>query len=407
MPIFTYKAVHQSSVGAGGEGVTGMLTADTPRQARDLLRARGLTIQEINAQTLMIGTDLRWLRLPGRRYQAKSGVFISELSTLLGAGIPLLDTLDTVLKQHHGGFHTAILQLRDKVAAGSSLADAMREQPRIFDELTITITEVGESSGTLETVLEQLSVFKDRSQQFKGRVANALIYPCIVLMLGVVVSLFLMTFVLPNMLNSLVEADRQLPMITRIVKALSDFLIYRWWLLLAAAAAGAMLLGTASRSHRGRYFWHRLQLRLPVVGMMIRKQAIARVSMVISTLMRSGVVFERSIQIAQRTTHNLVLRRALRQCEAAVNAGRDIADGLEDTGAFPPTVLQIFSVGQHSGKLESMLDRLAHDYDQQVALSSQRLGAVLEPFLILIMVFMVGAILFATILPILESANVF
>ncbi len=405
MPVFTYKAIPHGAVST--QAVTGTLTADSPRQARDTLRARGLTIQQVAAHSASTPFSLRRLRLPGRRHQTKTVIFIGELSTLLGAGIPLLDAIDTILKQHHGPFHHTILQLRDRIAAGIGLADAMREQPGVFDELTITITEVGENSGTLDTVLAQLAGFKQRSQQFKGRVANALIYPCIVLLLGVAVSLFLMTFVLPNMLNALIEADRELPLITRLVKSCSDFLIYRWWLIVAAVAVGGLGLIAISRSGHCRYQWHRVQLRLPAIGMLIRKQAIARVAMVIATLMRSGVEFVRAIQIAQRTTHNLALRQALRQCEAAVHAGQDIADGLEDTGAFPPTVLQIFSVGQQSGKLESMLDRLASDYDQQVALASQRLGAMLEPFLILIMVFMVGAILFATILPILETANVF
>jgi len=405
MPVFTYKAIPQGAV--TNQAVTGTLTADSPRQARDTLRARGLTIQHVSTQASTASLSRLRFRLPGQRHQAKTVMFIGELSTLLGAGIPLLDAIDTILRQHHGAFHNTVLELRDRIAAGVGLADAMREQPDVFDELTVTITEVGENSGTLDAVLAQLAGFKQRSQQFKGRVANALIYPCIVLLLGAAVSLFLMTFVLPNMLNALIEADRELPLVTKLVKSCSDFLIYRWWLIIAAAAVGGLALIAVFRSKRFRYQWHRTQLHLPAIGILIRKQAIARVAMVVATLMRSGVEFVRAIQIAQRTTHNLALRQALRQCEAAVHAGQDIADGLEDTGAFPPTVLQIFSVGQQSGKLETMLDRLARDYDQQVAIASQRLGAMLEPFLILIMVFMVGAILFATILPILETANVF
>lgn len=404
MPLYAYKAVHAG--GHGSQAVSGTLTADTPRQARDTLRARGYTVQQVREQQDGASLGRFGFRLPGRSHQARTLIFIGELSTLLGAGIPLLDAMDTILKQSRGGWRDAALRLRDRIASGIGLADAMREQPRVFDELTLTITEVGENSGTLDVVLGQLAKFKEQSLQFKGRVANALVYPCIVLLLGVGVSIFLMTFVLPNMLNALIEADRELPWVTRLVKGCSDFLIYRWWLVALSAAGILLLLGAASQSIGCRYYWHKMQLRLPVLGLLIRKQAIARVAMVIATLLRTGVEFVRAIQIAQRTTTNLAIRQALRQCEAAVRAGQDIADGLEDTGVFPPTVLQIFSVGQQSGNLETMLDRLADDYDQQVALASQRVGAVLEPFLILIMVFMVGAILFATILPILETANV-
>ena len=404
MPVFAYKALLSGE--HGSQAVTGTLTADSPRQARDTLRSRGYTIQHVSEHREAIGFS-QWLRkLPGRNYQTQTTIFVGELSTLLGAGIPLIDAIDTILKQHSGAFHNAILQLRDRIAAGTGLAEAMREQPSVFDELTVTITEVGENAGTLDTVLGQLARFKERSLQFKGRIANALIYPCIVLLLGIGVSLFLMTYVLPNMLNALVEADRELPWITKLVKGISDFLLYRWWAVLLVVMAGVLVFGIASRSVRVKMLWHRAQLRLPVLGVLIRKQAIARIAMVMATLLKSGVEFVRAVRIAQRTTQNLVLRQALAQCEAAVLAGQDIADGLEDTGAFPPTVLQIFSVGQQSGKLEAMLDRLAGDYDQQVALASQRVGAMLEPMLILVMVMMVGAILFATILPILETANV-
>jgi general secretion pathway protein F len=204
----------------------------------------------------------------------------------------------------------------------------------------------------------------------------------------------------------LLEAGRPLPLSTRIVKGGSDLLLAWWWLLLLSAGGLGLAVTMLLRTERGSMFWHRLQLRIPIVGELIRKQAIVRIAIVTATLLRSGIVFVKAIQIAQRSCRNKVLKDALHRCEQAVSSGRDIAVALEATGAFPPMVVQIFATGQQSGRLEEMLERLAKDYDQQVALASQRLAAVLEPLLILFLVLVVGLIAFATVLPILEAGNV-
>ena len=400
MAVFAYNAV-----GPDAAPVSGMIVADTPREARDALRARGLTVQDVRARAA--GAGASWWR---RRRSAGGGSaqlvsFLRELSTLLAVGIPLLEAIDTILKQHRGRFAAALLALRDRVSAGVALAEAMREQPDVFDELTVNITEVGENAGTLESALDRLAEFKERSLALRNRLGNILLYPAIVLVVAVGVSLLLMTVVVPNLLSALVEAGRPLPWPTRIVKFASDALIHRWWLLLAAVLALVVAAQIAVSRPQGRRAWHRVQLRLPAVGDLIRKQAVVRVSVILSTLLRSGMVFLRALQIARKSTGNVVLADALRRCEDAVESGRDISGALEATGAFPPVVVQVFSVGQQSGRLEEMLDRLATDYDRQVSTASQRLTAILEPVLILGLVVLVGFIGLATILPLLEAAD--
>jgi type II secretory pathway component PulF len=189
------------------------------------------------------------------------------------------------------------------------------------------------------------------------------------------------------------------------VKATSDFILNWWWLLGATVLTAATVFALFLRSARGRFAWHRFVLRTPILGDLALKQAIVCLAVVLGTLLRSGVVFVRALQIAQRTTSNLVLRDALARCERAVAAGEDIADALRRTGAFPPLVVQLFAVGESSGKLEDMLERLAAAYDQQVATASQRLAAVLEPALIVVLAVVVLVIVLATVLPILEAGN--
>ncbi|MDB5324250.1 MAG: gspF [Phycisphaerales bacterium] len=399
MPVFAYKALDTREPGER----SGTIAADTPRQARDLLRERGLVVRGLSAAQPTVG-QLKWRRASGRVRARVSG-FIREVSTLLGVGVPLLEALETLARQHKGKFHTTILLLRDRVAGGASLGQAMREHPGVFDELAVNITEVGEDAGTLDASLQRLAEFRERSEQFKGKIATALIYPLIVLTVAIAASIFLMTFVIPRILEPLIEQGQELPLPTRVVKGLSDFLVSWWWLIAVCGIAVFAGFGAALRTPRGRSAWDRFVLKVPILGDLIRKQAIVRICVVIGTLLKSGVVFVRAVQIAQRTTANRVLREALVECERAINAGGDICEAIERTGAFPPMVVQVFAVGQQSGRLEEMLDRLADTYDQQVSTAAARLTAVLEPLLIVALALVVLFIVLATVLPILEAGN--
>jgi type II secretory pathway component PulF len=253
--------------------------------------------------------------------------------------------------------------------------------------------------------LQRLAEFRERSELFRNRIATALIYPTIVLVLAVTASVFLMTFVVPRILEPLIEQGQELPLPTRIVKGASGFLVAWWWLLGTVAVGLFVTSGVVLRTPRGRLAWHRFVLRVPVLGDLVRKQAIVRICVVVGTLLKSGVVFVRAVQIAQRTTANLVLREALVECERAITAGGDIGEAIERTGAFPPMVVQVFAVGQQSGRLEEMLDRLAETYDQQVSTAATRLAAILEPTLIVVLAVFVLFIVMATVLPILEAGN--
>jgi general secretion pathway protein F len=400
MAVFAYTATDTAS-----SLVRGTIVADTARQARDDLRGRGLAIHSILPQ--QVSTKRAWslLRRPGRSV-AKVGSAVRELATLLGAGIPLLEALDTLANQYGGSFGSSLLILRERVAAGTSLAEAMRDQPAVYDSLCVQMVEVGENSGTLDVVLEQVAGFSERSLQFKDRVTSALMYPALVLLMSVGVGMFLMTIVVPMLLDNLLDAGRPLPWPTRVLKGISDTIRHHGWWIGLLFVAFAVAIITVLRTERGRLLWHRAVLRLPLVGPMAQKQEIARIAMIVSTLMKSGIVFLQSLETAARTTKNRVIGRALLQGRDAVMAGRDIGDALAPTAVFPPMVIQIFAVGQQSGKLEEMLDRLSETYERQVNSLATRLAAALEPILIVFLSIFVGFILFATILPILEAGNV-
>jgi type II secretory pathway component PulF len=399
MAVYTYNAVDLDT-----SPVAGTIIADTARQARDALREQGLTLTRL-APVAQPARRL-WHRGRGHRSQDEVLALVRELATLLQAGIPLLSALQTLSRQHRRRFKAVVQQLADQVAAGTSLADAMDRQGAYFDELCVSIVRVGESTGALETALKRLAEFKEKASRLHSRVTTALIYPAVVCVIGVAVSIFLMTYVVPNLLDTLTQAGKELPWITRIVKGASDLLLGWWWALLLAAGGVAAAVRWVLSTRRGRTAADRLILRLPVIGDLVNKENTSRMAVVLSALLRSGLPFVEAVRITRQTLRSSIFRRAMDEYATAVSAGRDVAVALEASGVFSPMVVQMLAVGQEAGQLEDMLQQLADAYDLQVATATQRLAAVLEPLLIVLLAVLVGSIAFATILPILEATNV-
>ncbi|WP_432799798.1 type II secretion system F family protein [Poriferisphaera sp. WC338] len=407
MAVYSYKATHHDD-----HVLDGTVVADCARQARDQLREQGLVVHDVEPIG-MKGSSFLGINFRGMWYGRIKSVqlveFVRELSTLLGVGTPLLEALDTIILQQHGHLKTVLLQVRERVASGVSLSEALKEHSQSgrggFDAITVSMVAVGEDSGNLDGVLEELANFKEHAASLKNRVLSALLYPLIVLGIGVLVCIFLMVYVVPGLIESLEEANRDLPMITLVVKAVSDFILYQWWLLVGCVLSVVIVFSAMMRTHRGRHGIHRLILRIPILGDLIRKQTVVQLSFVIATLMRGGIPFEQAIRLAREAVRNMLLRDALEETEQAVTEGCDIAEALALTGAFSPTVVQVFALGQQSGRLEEMLSRLAKDYDRQVATAATRFTTVLEPILIVLLAVMIGAIAFATILPILEMGS--
>ncbi len=400
MPVFTYQAVDPSA-----RDVRGTIAADSPREAREKLRGQGLLVEAVNPQRHKSTGGWRIFERRGRHASQVAGA-VRDLATLLGTGIGLVDALDTLAAQYRGRFRVSLLALRERVAGGANLSEAMQADPTYYDDLTVQMVRVGENAGTLDAVLDRLADFRERYLQFKDRITTALLYPAIIISLAIGVSIFLMTVVLPMLLENLVDSGRPLPWPTRVLRALSEIAtVHGWWLALLFAGffLGLLLL---IRTPRGKRIWHRTLFSLPILGPLAKKQEIARAAIVVSTLMENGIVFVEAAQTASRAAKNVLLKEALDLMRERVQSGGDMGDALASTGIFPPLVVQIFTVGQQTGELEKMLHRLATGYESQVASATTRLTAALEPILIVFLAVVVGFILFATILPILEAGNV-
>ncbi|MEC8557963.1 MAG: type II secretion system F family protein [Planctomycetota bacterium] len=402
MAVFVYRGSNPDE-----RNVKGTILADSPRHARDQLRERGIVVHAIDEQQRGDVSILQSLGQFGyRKARAQWGLVAHEMSMLLSAGIPLLEALDDLASQHRGAIRTGILKLRDKVESGASLAAAMEEQPMIFDPASVRLVEVGENAGKLEVVLAEVAEFKLQLSEFKDRVTTALLYPIFLACFTLAAMLFLMTWVMPPLLESLEESLTELPLPTQIAKSISDLFVgYGWWIL-----AGMIMMIAAIavwlRSPFGRRLVDRLVLRIPILGPILIKQSVARIATIVGLLSRGGVMLTTAVQLAAKSTRNTVLQEALFDAERAMVAGGDIADSLRASGCFPSLAIRFFAVGQESGKLDEMLQKLASDYNKQVATASARITAFVEPVMILILSVAVGFLLLATILPILEAGNV-
>jgi type II secretory pathway component PulF len=369
------------------------------------LRQQGIAVRRLSDQAVASQRGSWWSI--GRRSLVPAWADAAqELAMLLRAGITLLDGLDTIARQQTGRFRVILLAIRDRVAAGVSFADALAEHPEVFDEASIQLVRVGENAGNLEHVLEQLSGFKLRMLETKDQVLTTLVYPAFLTVFGIGAAIFLMTGVMPSLLENLQETLTELPWPTRIVQGLSEFLVRYGWVVGLGLVVMFLLFLSYIRSRRGQWVWHRFLLHLPGLGPMLVKQSVARIAMIVSTLLRSGIVLTSAFDLAARSTENRILKEALEECSKRMGAGQDVAEALENTGVFPPLAVRVFAVGQESGRLEEMLERLAQDYERQVTTLSKRFTSLLEPVLIVVLAVFVGFLLVATILPILEASNV-
>jgi type II secretory pathway component PulF len=346
---------------------------------------------------------VRWLE--GRRLQNQVTWFVRELATLLRVGTPVMDALDISIQQCSKRMQDVLLNVQASVKSGISIAEALRQYPFVFDPLTIEMVTVGESSGNLAQVLSQLAGYREKKAKLKDRVLSALLYPVLVLCLSVGVSIFLMTAIVPTLIQSLQDMQKDLPLPTAILKTASDFLIDYGSILFGGIVCSILVAFVVNRTPWGALVRDRVCLRMPLLGSLIIKQNASRLCLVTATLLKSGVEFVRSLEIAESSQKNLILKQAIERARISIESGAEISSAIDATKVFPPGLVQVFQLGQNAGDLDDLLFQIAEDYESQVNSLADRLTTILEPLLIVGLSVVVGFIMLATILPILETGN--
>ena len=418
MAVYSFRARD-----AAGRMKTGTLSANTPAEGRQLLRDRSWRIERFAAALESrkasgpspLAACLAWLR-PGAaaRRAGRVAEFSRHLALLLGSGVSLAEGLDVLIAQHGGGRSTrnwqAVLRdLRDRVAGGQALSEAMAVHPQWFGPASgafLGAVRVGQESGTLDEALAQLALYLKERQTLSARLTTALVYPAILVTLGVGVVLFLMTYVIPQLLTVLEASGKLLPASTEVLKAGSDLLVGYWPWCLILLLAGAAGLSLILQTDRGLRIWHLLQLRMPLAGPLVRKTLIARFAQQMAMLLGSGVPFVEALATVRRGTRHRILAEELQAIEGALQAGSDIAPALAKSRIFPPLVMHLVAVGQNTGELTAMLGQLKTGYQTEVNLAVGRFTTALEPALIVVLAGGIGFIIFATMMPILEATRV-
>lgn len=408
LPVFAYKGVTQA-----GRSTRGFVDAESARAARAKLKREGVFLTELSESAAPVAAPAAGVALPARglnfsldRLRRISPLDLAlatrQLATLVGAGVPLVQALSALTEQvENARLKGVIARVRDRVNEGSSLADAMA-QAGPFSDLYVGMVRAGEAGGALEQVLERLADYLESQVRLRNKVTSILIYPAIMLCFAIVVVAVLVTVVLPQITELLASLDRPLPWFTQAIIVGSHLARDWWWVAALAVGAGFAAFRAVSRTARGRARLDAIKLRLPIVGRTVRLVAISRFTRTLSTLLAGGIPIVRALDISKHVANNVVLGRAVDAARDSVTEGQSLASPLRASGEFPPVVVHMVEVGERSGELEAMLEKVAQTYEEQVETSVSRLTALLEPMLILLMVGIVIVIIAATLVPLLD-----
>lgn len=402
MPTYAYVAKTR-------EGATqrGTMQADSRQALVRLLQARGLTADpgSIREHTGRVGRAA----LAARKVKAQElMIFTRQLATMINAGLPLLQCLDILAEQtEDSGFAEIVLQIGQAVEGGETFSEALRAFPRAFPDLYISMVRAGEAGGDLDGVLVQLADYLEAMADLKRRVRSAMTYPVMALAIIMLIASGLILFVVPQFERIFVEMGAQLPGPTQLLITISDyFRSWRIFIILGALVGIILALRIYTQTQSGRYNRDAFILKTPVFGLLTRKVAVSRFTRTLATLTRSGVPILQALEIVERTAGNEVFAKCIQDAGNSVRNGESLSEPLYRTGEFPPMVTRMIGVGEKTGALEPMLDKIADFYDSEVKAMVDSLTSLLEPMLLVVMGIIVGGIIIALFLPIMNLSTI-
>ncbi|MCK4648851.1 type II secretion system inner membrane protein GspF [bacterium] len=404
MSTFTYKAMDKA-----GTEVAGTLDADNERLALGRLKDMGYLPLEVKEEKVTKGGVLDTFLGIFMRKRVKGKdiiIFTRQLSTLIDSGLPLLRSLNVLGEQTESpNLKAQIKDVASTVQGGSTFSDALAKHPRTFSKLSINMIKAGEAGGVLEVVLARLAEFSEKEQAVRAKVRGAMVYPALVILVGFGVVLFLTIAIIPTFVTMFTEVGATLPVPTRIMMGISNFLRGFWWVNLLAILALVMIYKMWVRKERGRYQSDRIKLRIPILGELVKKSSISRFARTLGTLITSGVPILQALLIVKDTAGNEVISRAMVAVHNSIREGESIAGPLGKSPVFPPMVVHMVAVGEETGALDNMLIKVSDAYDREVDITVNTLTSVLEPILILGMGLVVGFIVISMYLPIFQMTS--
>jgi len=383
-----------------GEKKRGAMEADSAAQVEARLRGDGLTIDRVKREPIQItiGSGVTPKDLQ---------VFTRQLATMIDAGLPLVQCLDILAAQTPNKIFARILgQVKSTVEQGATFSDALRRHPKVFDDLYVNLVAAGEIGGILDTILNRLAVYIEKAVKLRGQIKSALFYPVTILVVAIAVIAVMLLKVIPTFANMYKDMGRaDLPGATKFVINLSRGFVTRWYLY--AGALFGVVAGSAMmrQTDRGKEIFDRVLLRLPVLGGTLRKTVVARFTRTLGTLLNSGVPILDALDICARTAGNKVVEQAIVRARDKIAEGHDMAGPLAESRVFPPMVVQMIGVGEQTGAMDQMLQKIADFYEEEVDAAVSALTSLIEPVMMAFLGVVVGGLIIAMYLPIFKLAG--
>jgi general secretion pathway protein F len=402
MPVYTYTALNER-----GKATKGVINADSARAARSKLRQSRLFPTELleteKAEAQARSSVSREISFFRRVRQQDITVMIRQFATLLSANLTVVDSLTALIEQtDKAPLKKTLIQVRERVNEGSSLAAALDEHRRVFSTLFINMVHAGEASGALPLVLLRLADFSERSLDTRKKVAAKMYYPILTLALSGLILFALLTYVVPTVTAIFADMKQTLPLPTVILIAVSDFLKAFWWLVALGVVGIVVALQRFRSSERGRKICDAWSIRVPLFGPLALKTAMARFTRTLGILLQSSIPLLDALDIARAVLNNTILAEAIQVAKELIREGSDIATPLRESGYFPPLVSHMISIGERTGQLEDMLIRVADVYDNDVQTSVEGLTSLVEPLIIVVLGVLALGIMLSILLPIFE-----
>lgn len=400
MPVYTWKGKNSAGEKRKGE-------VEAPDQAAALAQIKKYRLTDVvikeKPKDLLENIALFKPKVTGKDIV----IFTRQLSTMINAGLPLVQGLEILEKQQENPtFKKALSEVRSDVEAGSTLADSMRKKPKIFDNLFTNMIEAGETGGILDTILSRLAVFMEKSMALKKKIKGAMTYPTICLAISLVILVIILVFVIPVFSKMFQDFGSTLPVPTQIVVNMSNFFKSNIVFIIIALFMVIFIIKKIYATPKGRLAIDKGLLHAPVIGMLLRKVAVAKFTRTLSTMLQAGVPILEALQVVAKTAGNKIIENAVFRVGDAIAEGRPLADPLEESGVFPNMVIQMINVGESVGALDAMLEKIADFYDEEVDQAVENLTAMIEPFMMVFLGGMIGGLVVAMYLPIFKIASV-
>ena len=404
MPNFAYKGIDGK-----GKTASGHIDADSEKGARAKLRKIGIFPTEIGVQgakrkggfSLNASVDL------GKYFQSVSGKDLAtmtrQMSTLIGAQIPIVDTLSALAEQSQNPKLKTILNaVKEQVIQGVRLSDALAQHPKVFSTIYISMVSAGEAAGAMDVVLQRLAELTEKQAALKSKIIGALMYPLIMALVGITLMGFLLVYVVPKVTKIFEDTKATLPLPTKILIVISHTLSNYWYVVILVVALMVYGFRRWLKTTKGRFLYDKMSLKMPIFGKLFQLVAVSRFARTLSTMLASGVQLLKAMEIVKNVVENTVLMQTIEETRTSVREGESIAEPLRRSGHFPPLVTHMIAIGEKTGELEKMLVRVADSYDQQVDTMVGTLTTLLEPIMILVMGGVVSFIVMSILLPILQ-----